>query len=154
MGLLCLLEGDVVGIPAEDVLEFAFQLVYVLVVLACELELYLFVLDLRLPLFLGPFVEVLLEGFDYAVVVVAVLFPELTELFGGGLDNFDLGFANFDAPVENLLEILLGVGLFIDNEIAFSLVVADVGGVDVVGLEEGLLMYLKGTGCSFSTERL
>ena len=112
--------------------------------LACELELYLFVLDLRLPLFLGPFVEVLLEGFDYAVVVVAVLFPELAELFGGGFDNFDLGFAHFDAPVDNLLEILLGVGLFIDNEIAFSLVVADVGGVDVVGLEEGLLDVPEG----------
>ena len=51
--------------------------------LACELKLYFFVLYLGLPLFFGPFVEVLLEGFDNAIVVVAVLFPELAELFGG-----------------------------------------------------------------------
>ena len=127
LGLLGFFEGDVVGVPAQDVLELAFQLVYVLVVLACELELYFFVLYLGFPLFLGPLVEVLFQGFDDAIVVVAVLFPELAELLGGRLDNFDICFTHFDAPINDLLEILLGVGLFIDNEIAFGLVVADVG---------------------------
>ena len=81
LGLFGLLEGDVVGVPAEDVLELAFQFVYVLVVLACELELNLFVLYLGLPLFFGPLVEVLLQGVNDPVVVMPMFLPELAELF-------------------------------------------------------------------------
>ena len=78
---LCLLESDVVGIAAEDVLELALELVDIVVMLSSELELHLLVSGLASLLLLCTLVEILAQIIDDSVIVVTVLFPKLTQLF-------------------------------------------------------------------------
>lgn len=143
---LGLFERDVVGVAAEDVLEFALQLVDIVVVLASELEFDLFVLGCHSLLLLGALVEVFSKVFDDAVVMVTVLLPELVQLFLLGLGNLHDGLSHFQSVSNEGCEVGFIVVLLVDGEVALGLVESNVGGVNVVKFQEALLDISKGDG--------
>ena len=83
-------EGFVIWVSAEDVFEQGFYLVDVVVFLASEFELLDFFVCSDSTFFLGFlfFVMIFSEIVDNTIVVMAVFFPELIEVFSFSFLNF------------------------------------------------------------------
>lgn len=75
---------------------------------------------------------------------MSMFFPELAELFRRRSDDFKVGLSNFQSFCLNFLQIFFFEGLFIDDKIAFSLVIPHVGWVNTVIFKESLLDISEG----------
>ena len=73
---LALFERNVVWVTAQNILEFTFQFVDIVIRLSTKLKLDFFVSCLGSLLLFGPFVEILAQIIDDSVVMVAVLLPK------------------------------------------------------------------------------
>jgi hypothetical protein len=87
---LFLWEGFVIWVSAENVFEERFYLVDIVVFLTSEFELLDFFVSSDSTFFLGFlfFVMIFSEIVDNTIVVVAVFFPELIEVFSFSFLNF------------------------------------------------------------------
>ena len=142
--LLSFLERDVVRVTAKNVFELTLELIDIVVVLSSEVELNFFILSLLSFFFFDSLVKIFLEVFDNAIVVVSMLFPELTQLLRRGSDNFEDSISNLQSFSFYFLQIFFLEGLFVDNEVTFSLVEPHIRRVDSVVLEESFLDISEG----------
>lgn len=81
LSLFGLLQGDIVWVAAKNVLELTLQLVDIIVVLSCKVEFDFFILDDCSSFLFCLLVELLFQVVNDAIVMMAVLLPELTQLF-------------------------------------------------------------------------
>lgn len=119
-------QGDVVGVTAEDVLELALKFVDIIIMLSSELELHLLVLSLDSFLLFSTLVEILSQVVDDTTVVMSVLLPEDTQLVLISLSHMQDCITDFEAVLDQGLEIGLVVVLDIDGEVSFSFVEPDI----------------------------
>lgn len=140
-------QGLVVGVATEDVLEEALDLVDVGVLLAPELELLDFLAanaSCRLLFGLLLLVVVFPQVVDDAVVVVAVLLPELVQRLALCLLDGEDCFAHFEPFLLELSDELWSAQLLLDSEVSLVLVEARVGREHVVRFEQSLLDVAEG----------
>lgn len=141
-------QGNIVRVAAKNVLELALQLIYVVVVLASEVEFDLLVLYLSSLFFFGSLVKVFSQILNDTVVVMAVLFPELTQLLRGALRDLKCGLSNFKSLLSQFFEIFFFKIFLVDCKVAFSFVESDVGRVNIVIFEKAFLDISEGN-CLF-----
>lgn len=142
--VLGLLEGRVVGVAAEDVLEEGLQLVDVGVHFAPEGEVVGAILgDVSFLLFLA-LVEVFPQVLDDPIEVVSVLLPELVEAGSFALGDRQDDFPHLEPLLSQFLDLVVMIMLLVDGEVSFCLVESHVGAKDVVIFEEGFLDVSEG----------
>lgn len=119
-------QGDVVGVAAKDVLELALKFVDIIIMLSSELELDLLVLSLDSFLLFSALVEILSQVIDDTTVVMSVLLPEDAQLVLISLSHMQDCITDFEAVLNQGLEVGLVVVLDVDGEVSFSFVEPDI----------------------------
>lgn len=119
-------KGDVVGVAAENVLELALKFVDIIIMLSSELELDLLVLSLDSFLLFSALVEILSQVIDDTTVVMSVLLPEDAQLVLISLSHMQDCITDFEAVLNQGLEVGLVVVLDVDGEVSFSFVEPDI----------------------------
>ena len=130
---------DVIRVAAKNILELALQLVDIVVGLSSELEFHLFIPCLSSLIFLCPLVEIFAQVINDSVVVVAMLFPEMTELLLISLHNCKSSVSNLQTILQKSLDVGFVIVLLVDCEISLGFVKPDIGRMDVMVFQQSLL---------------
>lgn len=122
-------QGFVIRVPAQDVFKQAFYLVDVVVFLTTELELlYLFVAPHSAPLLGFLFlIMVFSQVINDAIIMMAMLFPELIKILPFCFVNLQHCFAHFYALSFELLHQLRSTELLLYCEISLIFVKPHIG---------------------------